>query len=366
MIKDFLEVLNKSVKDTSRAESAEQLEDFVCTYWNARVTKVSVGTSVIRYYVLVNAKQIDYFLKLTKQFNAHFDTNNVRLSQDGKYVLIEVPNQEKGTYGMYDCAVALQEIEKKNNELFISIGEDVSTECITYNLVDMPHMIVAGQTGSGKSIFLHNVILSLIMQYTPKELELVLIDPKVVEFNFYKGEPHVRELVSSPNKAGKTVEDLCVEMDNRYKQFAEVGVQDIASYNRKTDKKMSRIVLIIEELADLALSSRDDIIVNILKLTFKARACGIHVILCTQRPDSQQLSGKLKNNFQCRVAFSMASQHDSKTVLGRKGAEVLTGKGDGIFRNNNGTSNIRFQSPLVTEEEIKRVVEIAKNVYKED
>lgn len=364
MIEKFMPFLNESVKDTSKAESAEMLEEFVCTYWNARVTKVSVGTSVIRYYVLVNAKQIDYFLKLTKQFNAHFDTNNVRLSQDGKYVLIEVPNKEKGTYGMRDCAEALGKIEKKENELNISIGEDVSTECITYNLVDMPHMIVAGQTGSGKSVFLHNVILSLIMQYTPKELELVLIDPKVVEFNFYKGEPHVRELVSSPNKAGNAIEDLCVEMDNRYKKFAEEGVQDIATYNKKTGRNMSRIVLIIEELADLALSSRDDVIVNILKLTFKARACGIHVILCTQRPDSQQLSGKLKNNFQCRVAFSMASQHDSKTVLGKKGAEVLTGKGDGIFRNNNGTSNIRFQSPLVTEKEITAVVEQCKKMYK--
>jgi len=364
MIEKFIPLLNESIKDTGRVESIEQLEEFACTYWNARVQRVSVGTSITRYYIIVNAKQIDLFLKRKKEFNAHFDTNNVRLSQDGKYVLLEVPNETKGIYGMRDCAEALSKIEKRENELNISIGEDVSTECITYNLVDMPHMIVAGQTGSGKSVFLHNVILSLIMQYTPQECQLVLIDPKVVEFNFYKNEPHVVGLASTPSKACNIIEDLCELMNSRYEMFAEMGCQDIVSYNNRASEKLPRIVLIIEELADLALSARDDIIVNLLKLTFKARACGIHVILCTQRPDSKQLSGKLKNNFQCRVAFSVACHQDSQTILGRKGAEILTGKGDGIFRNNNGTSNIRFQSPFVTEKEIRAVVEQSKKIYK--
>lgn len=361
MINDYLDLLNSSVKDEENIESTEILENFIGTYWNARVTKVSLGTSVTRYYLLVNAKQIAYFLKLQKEFNAHFDTNNIRLSQDGKYVLLEVPNKNKGVYGMKDCALALANHEKKDNEILISIGEDVSTECITYNLCEMPHLLVAGQTGSGKSVFLHNVILSIIMQYSPQDVQLVLIDPKVVEFNFYRGIPHVRDLVTTPSKACNSIEDLCNEMNRRYELFAEMECQDIVTFNEKSKVKMPRIVLIIEEVADLALSSRDDVISNILKLTFKARACGIHVILCTQRPDSELMTGKLKNNIQCRVVFSMASVQDSRVALGKKGAELLSGKGDGIFRNNNGTSNIRFQSPLVTEKEIKNVVERIKN-----
>lgn len=363
MIKDFIDLLNKSNKHLDCVENPGELEDFASTFWSARVERFSVGTSIIRYYLLVNPAQISYFLKRQAEFNAHFDTNNVRLSQDGKYVLLEVPNKEKGTYGMRDCLEALSKIEKKENELNISIGEDVSTECITYNLVEMPHMIVAGQTGSGKSVFLHNVIISLISQYTPQEMQLVLIDPKVVEFNFYKDEPHTIDFATTPSRAGNSVEDLTNEMNRRYELFANADCRDIASYNEIAEEKLPRIVLIIEELADLALSAREEIIINLMKLTFKARACGIHVILCTQRPDSASLSGKLKNNFQCRVALSMASIHDSKTILGKKGAEILTGKGDGIFRNNNGTSNIRFQSPLITKQEIEAVVKKAKEVY---
>lgn len=363
MIKEFVSLLNNSVKQENEIEDTEKFEDFICTYWNARVRKVTVGTSVTRYSILVNAKQIELFLKLKRQFDAHFDTNNVRLTQDGKYVLVEVPNKTRGIYGMKDCAEALMKIPKKDNEINISIGEDVSTECIVYNIVDMPHMLVAGQTGSGKSVFLHNVILSMIMQYSPEELQLVLIDPKVVEFKFYEGEPHIRELVTSANRGGLAIQDLCAEMDSRYEKFADIGVQDIARYNERSEKKMPRIVLVIEELGDLALSSRDNVVNDILRLTFKARACGIHVILCTQRPDSQFLTGRLKNNIQCRCVFSMASVQDSRVALGKKGAETLNGKGDGIFRNNNGTSNIRFQSPFVTEKEIVAVVKKSKEVW---
>ena len=364
MIEQYLDLLNESIKpEEADIESVEKFEDFICTYWNGRVTKSSVGTSVARYSVLVNAKHIDAFMKLTRQFNAHFDTNNVRLTQDGKFVLVEVPNQERGVYGMKDCAKALMQIPKKDNEIIISIGEDVSTECITYNLVEMPHMLVSGQTGSGKSVFLHNVILSMIMQYSPEDVQLVLVDPKVVEFKFYDGEPHVKELVTSPNRGGIAIQDLCKEMDLRYEMMADAGVQDIARYNMEANKKLPRIVLIVEELGDLAISSKDEVIKDILRLTFKARACGIHLIICTQRPDSQYMTGRLKNNVQCRAVFSMASVADSRVALGKKGAETLNGKGDGIFRNNNGTSNIRFQSPFVTEQEICAVVKKSKELW---
>ena len=258
---------------------------------------------------------------------------------------------------MKECYSALQE-SGNNNGLLISIGEGLDGKCILYDLTQMPHLLVAGQTGSGKSIFLHEVILSLIMQYSEERLNLVLIDPKKVEFEFYRGVPCVREIISTPERASEKINSLCDEMDSRYKMFSEFSVRDFESFNQKAQVKLPRIVLIIEELSDLAISSKDNVIKSIQRLLYKARACGIHVIISTQRPDSDFMSGKIKSNFQCRAVFSMASRWDSRVALNKYGAEKLKGNGDGIFRTNNGQSNIRFQAPYVHEKEINDVVSI--------
>lgn len=353
----FLNILNESKKDDRNVVSKKELSKFIeNNYFNAKVESVSLGTTVTRYDIQTLPKAIRYFLKLEKEFNAFFDTNDCRIFQNGKYVCVEVPNKYAGTYGMRDCARALQ--LKKESELEISIGEGLDGKCITYDICKMPHLLVTGQTGSGKSVFLHNIILSLIMQYTEDELNLILIDPKKVEFEFYRNVSCVREVITTSDMAKQRINDLCDEMDSRYKMFSEISCRDIDSYNEESGNRIPRIVLIVEELADLAITAKDSIIKDIQRLLLKARACGMHVILSTQRPDSDFLSGKLKNNFQCRAVFSMASKTDSRVALGRSGAEKLKGNGDAIFRSNNGQKNTRFQSPLVTEKEIKSVVNL--------
>ncbi len=360
MVSDkILSVLSGSKRDDRNAVSKSRLQDFIEeNYFSGKVENVSLGTSVTRYDILVKPKSIQYFLKLEKQFNAFFDTNDCRIFQNGKYVCVEVPNKYSGTYGMKDCVENLQRISDNGNSLYISVGEGIDGECITYDLTQMPHLLVAGQTGSGKSVFLHNIIISLISQYEGERLNLLLIDPKKVEFEFYRNVDCVREVVTSSERACERINKLCDEMDSRYKMFAELSVRDIESYNEISEAKLPRIVVIIEELADLAITAKDGIINDIQRLLYKARACGIHVIVSTQRPDSDFMSGKVKSNFQCRAVFSTASQMDSKVCLGKYGAEKLKGNGDGIFRSNNGQKNTRFQAPYVTEKEIKDIVKV--------
>lgn len=353
-------MLNESIKDDRNMMKNEFSNYMKDTYFGVGVSRSMLGTSVTRYDIEVAPKSITYFLTLRPQINAFFDTNDCRLYQNGKYVCVEVPNKYRGIYGMRDCLKSL--IKAKNSMgLNISIGESVDGECIIYDICKMPHLLVAGQTGSGKSIFLHNVILSLICQYSSEDVNLILIDPKKVEFEYYRGIDCVRNVITSSEFATKQINDLCDEMEARYKTFSNLSVRDIDSYNNVSETKMPRIILIIEELSDLAITSKDEIINNISRLLHKARACGIHVILSTQRPDSGFMSGRIKGNFQCRAVFSTASKMDSKVALERGGAELLKGYGDGIFRSNNGQKNTRFQSPLVTEKEIKAVVNFIKN-----
>lgn len=354
----FLNVLSETKKDDRNMLSKKSLQDFLDDNLFGKVQSVSCGVSVTRYDISVRPKQIQYIIKTERIFNSLFNTNDCRIFQNGKYVCLEVPNKYRGTYGMKDCYSALQEVKGKDNSLIIPIGEGLDGKCITYDLAEMPHLLVAGQTGSGKSVFLHNIILSLIMQYSSDDLNLLLIDPKKVEFEFYRNVPCVREVVTSSERACEKIANLCDEMDSRYKMFTELSVRDFNSFNEKSEVKLPRIVLIVEELADLAISSKDDVIKSIQRLLYKARACGIHVVVSTQRPDSDFMSGKLKSNFQCRAVFSMSSRWDSRVALNKYGAEKLKGNGDGIFRSNNGQSNTRFQAPCVTEKEIKDVVKI--------
>lgn len=360
MIKgDFLYCFNNSKKDDRNVLTKKQLSEFIeQNYFNGIVKEIHVGTAITRYDIEVKPKAIKYFLTLEREFNAFFDSGNCRVFQKGKYVCVEVPNRYRGIYGFADCISSLRTISDHKNKLYISIGEALDGNNINYDLVQMPHLLVAGQTGSGKSIFLHNIILSLLLQYGEEDVNLLLIDPKEVEFSFYRNAPQVREVVTNGDRVTRKVRDMCDEMDNRYSVFAEKGVRDISSYNEVSEIKMPRIVVFIEELADLVISQGSEVIADITRLVVKARACGIHVVLATQRPEAEFMTGKLRSNFQCRVAFSTSDIRDSQMILGKKGAEKLKGKGDGIFRTNNGAQNTRFQSALITESEIKKAVSL--------
>lgn len=359
----YLECFNKSIKDDRNIKTKKNLARFIeDNYFNGIVKEVYAGTTVTRYDIEVQPKGIKYFLKLEREFNAFFNSNNCRLYQNGKYVCVEVPNKYRGTYGFADCISSLQTISDHKNKLHISIGEALDGSNINYDLLQMPHLLVAGQTGSGKSVFLHNVILSLLLQYSKEEVNLLLVDPKEVEFGFYRNAPQVREVVTNSERTARKIRDMCDEMDNRYSVFSEKSVRDIDSYNENSEVKMPRVVVFIEELADLVISQGHDVIADITRLVVKARACGIHIVLATQRPEAEFMTGKLRSNFQCRVAFSTADARDSQMILGRKGAEKLKGNGDGILRTNNGQEQTRFQSALITESEIKNAVRLLQEV----
>jgi S-DNA-T family DNA segregation ATPase FtsK/SpoIIIE len=358
----FFDCFNHSVKHEESVMDKEELERIFQSqlFIDADVKGVYCGTAATRYDVEVKPHYIKFLLGKVREFNSIFNTNGCRISQNGKYVCIEIPNRERGTYGFADCVESLNKIENCKDGLFISIGEALDGSNITYDLATMPHFLIGGQTGSGKSVFAHNVLLSLLLQYTKEELELILIDPKAVEFGLYKGVPQISSIITESKVSTKRLALLCEEMDSRYSMFAKYQCRDIASYNQIAKERLPRIVVYIEEMADLILSEGDKVVDDVSRLTAKARASGIHVILSTQRPESEVMSGMLKSNFQCRAGFATVDKLNSRMILGSNGAETLRGNGDGLFKSNDGQKLTRFQSAYITEGEIKRAVSLLK------
>jgi S-DNA-T family DNA segregation ATPase FtsK/SpoIIIE len=237
---------------------------------------------------------------------------------------------------------------KKSNTLPIIIGENVNGGYMFADLTKLRHMLVAGATGGGKSIFVNLIILSLLLNVPPDMLTMYLIDPKMVEFTQFKGFPQVRSVITDMKKANSVLSSLCDEMDRRYAVFSKAGVRDIQGYNELDDKKMNYIVCVIDELADLMMvnSTVED---NIVRLGQKARGAGMHLIIATQRPSVDVVTGLIKANMPCRIAFSTTSAVDSKTILDKGGAEKLLGRGDGIAKiEGNKKEFERFQSPVLT------------------
>lgn len=365
MIKNYCKPFIKpTIRDDrnliSRAKFSEYLETSLRM---GKLEKVSQGVAATKYYISVNPVSIKYLQgrKIERSFDAFFDTNDSRLYQDGKYVCLEIPNK-------YDCILtfesgidALQRLPN-NSGINLYFGETLDANANIINLEDCIHLLVAGQTGAGKSIFLHNLILSLLLQYNSREISIILIDPKQVEFGFYRGLSCVRDVIANTEKASRKIRELCDEMDSRYELFDKNNVRDIESYNKNSEFKLPKIILFIEEFYDLVATTRD-VTTSVHRLVSKARAAGIHVVLATQRPEAELLTGNLRSNFRGRVAFAVTDMFNSKIVLGQKGAEKLKGKGDGLAQINSGVP-VRFQSALITEEEIKAIVsEIKRNEH---
>jgi S-DNA-T family DNA segregation ATPase FtsK/SpoIIIE len=236
----------------------------------------------------------------------------------------------------------------KTHPLPIIIGESVNGGYLFADLTELRHMLVAGATGGGKSIFVNLMILSLILNVSPDDLMLYLIDPKMVEFTQFKGFPHVRQVITDMKKANSLLDLLCFEMDKRYEIFSEAGVRDIQGYNESGKEKMKYIVCAVDEFADLMMVNKmvEDYVV---RLGQKARGAGIHLILATQRPSVDVVTGLIKANMPCRIAFSTTSAVDSKTILDKGGAEKLLGRGDGLAKIEGSRNEFeRFQSPVLT------------------
>lgn len=286
----------------------------------------------------------------------------------GKTVVgIEVPNKEKDAVGLKEL-IDSNEFKTINSDIPLTLGKDVEGNILISGMEDMPHLLIAGATGSGKSVCINSIITSIIYKSSPKDVKLMLIDPKVVELSVYNGIPHLLiDVVTNPKKAAFALNWAVDEMEKRYLAFADNHVRDLKGYNKKMleegreDEKLPKILIIVDELADLMMVASKEIEEYIARLAQKARAAGMHLILATQRPSVDVITGIIKANIPSRIAFAVASSVDSRTILDMGGAEKLLGKGDMLFYPSKYPKPKRIQGAFIGDNEVERVVDFVKN-----
>ncbi|MCX5707470.1 MAG: DNA translocase FtsK, partial [Candidatus Omnitrophica bacterium] len=274
---------------------------------------------------------------------------------------IEVPNTTSTLVYVKEI-VSSKEFQDSPGKLTIALGKDIAGTAVIAHLDDMPHMLIAGTTGSGKTVCVNAVILSLLMRYTPNELKFVMIDPKMVELAPFNGLPHLLcPVVTESKKAAGALNWVVNEMERRYRLLAELAVRNITGYNeKKPQEPLPYIVVLIDEFADLMVVARDQVESAVTRLAQLSRAVGIHLVLATQRPSVDVITGVIKANMPSRISFKVASKVDSRTVLDMNGADKLLGKGDMLFLRPQDSKPIRAQGALVSDNEIERVVEFIK------
>ena len=273
---------------------------------------------------------------------------------------VEIPNIQSSLVYLQEVLTS-KEFQESNSKLALALGKDIAGHPVVTDLGDMPHLLIAGTTGSGKTVCVNSLILSLLFKFSPQDLKLLMIDPKMVELMPFNGLPHLLcPVVTDAKKASVALGWVVIEMEQRYQLLAEAGVRNIESYNTKQEEKMSYIVVVIDELADLMMVSRDQIESAITRLAQLSRAVGIHLILATQRPSVDVVTGIIKANFPSRISFKVASKVDSRTVLDMNGADKLLGKGDMLFLRPGEAKLVRAQGTLVGDKEIEAVVDFIK------
>lgn len=363
-----LSELNEDVMQ-KRSQLEESLEQFGIP---AKVVNAVVGPAVTRYEIEMPAGvSVKKILAHTEDIAYNLAANgDIRIEAPipGKSAVgIEVPNEKIATVGLRDMIVS-QEFQNSKNPLTFVLGKDITGSVRLCNLAKMPHLLVAGSTGSGKSVCLNAVILSLIYKTSPDDVRLILIDPKQVEFSIYNGLPHllVPNVITESDKALNSLTWAVDEMERRYTMFRNSRTKDIGEYNSSSDvlegkaDKMPYIVIIIDEVADLFMTSKKEVEEKIARLAQKSRAAGIHLILATQRPSVDVITGTMKNNFPSRISFKLMSFADSKTILDQAGAEKLLGRGDMLYKPNDAPEPRRIQGCFVTTQEVGNIVDFVK------
>ena len=344
----------------------------------AKVIEIHVGPAVTQYEMeLQRGTKVNKVLSISREIALELSAKEVRIEAPipGKSTVgIEIPNQTIIPVSMREIMEDLERNPKyKDSKLAAPLGRDImgNVKCVEINKT--PHMLVAGATGSGKSVCINNIILSVIMRSTPDEVKMVLIDPKKVEFNAYEGIPHLlMPVVTDPKKASTALQKIVVEMDDRYETFKNSGTKNISTYNEYIEKqlkknpncglkKMPFILVIIDELADLMLVAAKEVEDSIMRITQLARAAGIHLIVATQRPSTDVITGVVKSNIPTRISFAVSSSIDSRTILDMTGAEKLLGKGDMLYKPMDDNTPTRVQGSFVSDDEIQRVVDFVKS-----
>jgi S-DNA-T family DNA segregation ATPase FtsK/SpoIIIE len=336
---------------------------------NAKVVGLTKGPSVTRFEIQpAPGVKVNKVTKLS---------DDLKLSLAAKDIRIEAPIPGKNSIGIEipnraSRPVVIREIIRSGafgqngSPLTAALGLDISGAPVVTDLQNMPHGLIAGATGSGKSVCINSILVSLLFKASPEEVKFLLIDPKVVELAPFQNIPHLATpVVTDPKEASLALKWAVEEMERRYEAFAEAGVRDIGRYNKKqgtaaNKPAMPYIVIVIDELADLMMVSPQDVEESICRIAQKARACGIHLIVATQRPSVDVITGLIKANIPTRIAFSVSSQVDSRTILDTGGAEKLLGKGDMLFVENGSSKSVRIQGNFVSDEEIDRITDFIK------
>ena len=371
---NLLNKIDKKADDNSKKKvlkNASLLEKTLSDFGvEAKVNQVTVGPTITRYEIQPSpGVKVSKIVNLTDDIALSLAAKSIRMEAPipGKSAIgIEVPNETPLMVGLREVFES-EEFKKFDSPLAMALGKDISGKPVIGDIGKMPHLLIAGSTGSGKSVCVNTLISSILYKAKPDEVKLLLIDPKVVELANYNGIPHLLiPVVTDPKKAANALNWAVVEMNKRYKLFAEAGVKDISSYNEKAEEKLPKIVIIIDELADLMMASANDVEDYICRLAQMARAAGMHLIVATQRPSVDVITGVIKANIPSRIAFAVSSQTDSRTILDMGGAEKLLGKGDMLFYPLGASKPVRLQGAFISENESQNIIDFVKSQVKEE
>jgi S-DNA-T family DNA segregation ATPase FtsK/SpoIIIE len=373
-----VDLLDESKEDLSNVkalknialEGAKKLEDTLKSFGvEARVINISRGPAVTRYELQPSpGVKVSKIVNLSDDIALNLAAAGVRIEAPipGKAAVgIEVPNKEMSAVLLRDILES-KEFTNHSSKLAFSVGKDISGETVVADIGKMPHLLVAGATGSGKSVCINSLIMSILFKASPEEVKLLLVDPKVVELGIYNGIPHLLiPVVTDPKKAAGALNWAVQEMINRYKLFADKGVRDLKGYNAilKANNEqgiLPQVVIIVDELADLMMAAPNDVEDAICRLAQMARAAGMHLVIATQRPSVDVITGVIKANIPSRISFAVSSQVDSRTILDMGGAEKLLGRGDMLFYPVGEPKPLRVKGSFVSDTEVERVVEYIK------
>ena len=372
----------KGIKGGAKAltDTATKLQKTLYSFGvSAKVENVSVGPAITRYELKpAEGVRVSKIANLADDIALNLAAETIRIEAPipGKQAVgIEVPNKEKQAVHLREVLES-EEFENSESKLTIALGKDVAGNTQLADIAKMPHVLIAGSTGSGKSVCINTIITSIIYKAKPSEVKLVMVDPKVVELSVYNGIPHLLiPVVTDPKKAAGALAWAVQEMDNRYNLFAKKGVRDLKGYNKAVKKDegvgmLPQIVIIVDELADLMMVAAKDVEESICRLAQKARAAGMHLVIATQRPSVDVITGLITANVPSRIAFAVSSQVDSRTILDSVGAEKLLGKGDMLYFPAGAPKPARVQGAFVSDEEVEKIVDFIKQngtaTYSED
>jgi S-DNA-T family DNA segregation ATPase FtsK/SpoIIIE len=367
-------VRNKNAdSERQMRETGYKLQETLKTFGvNVTVTDISQGPAVTRFELQPEAGvRVSKIVGLADDIKMNLAAKDIRIEAPipGKAAIgIEVPNKENQAVAFRDLLES-KEYKDFDSRLAFAVGKDIAGKTVVADIGKMPHLLIAGATGSGKSVCINTIIMSLIYKAKPEEVQMIMIDPKIVELSVYNGIPHLMiPVVTDPKKAAAALNWAVAEMTSRYKKFADSGVRDLKGYNKLAeagnDPEMTvlpQIVVIVDELADLMMVSANEVEDAICRLTQLARAAGIHLIIATQRPSVDVITGLIKANMPSRIAFAVSSGVDSRTILDINGAEKLLGKGDMLFYPQGYTKPARIQGAFVSDKEVQAVTDFLRN-----